>query len=105
MTDEDCYLQWNVVRRPYRNQTCHMNVNLNPITGHLTGPGVTHSARTIGGLKGYFSDEAARAVMDQEQVAYRVEAFEPVEEGREGAVCCATTFLEPGMVGDEYFLT
>lgn len=66
---------------------------------------MTRSQRTIAGLKGYFQDEAARTSMDQEFIVYRVQAFEPQPEGTPGAVCCATTFLEPGLVGDEYFLT
>src|SRR5262249_51501343 len=33
------------------------------------------------------------------------QAFEPVPAGKEGAICCAATFLEPGKVGDEFFLT
>jgi glucose-6-phosphate isomerase len=80
-------------------------VTLDPFTGVLTGPGVIESRRTIGGLAGYFRDEAARAAMDQSVLAYRVLAYEPRPEGVPGAVCCATTFLEPGLVGDEYFLT
>lgn len=82
-----------------------MPVTLNPLTGVLAGAEVTESRRTIAALKGYFRDEAARNGMDQAIVAYRVLAFEPRPEGQEGAVCCATTFLAPGCVGDEYFLT
>jgi glucose-6-phosphate isomerase len=82
-----------------------MAVYLNSLTGELWGDGVKESRRTIAGLTGYFRDEAARAAMDQDQLAYRVQAYEPKPEGEQGAVCCATTFLEPGLVGDEYFLT
>jgi glucose-6-phosphate isomerase len=80
-------------------------VTLDPVTGALEGSGVKESRRTIAGVKGYFLDEAARAAMDQGRLAYRVQAYEPKPEGEPGAVCCATTFLEPGLVGDEYFLT
>ena len=80
-------------------------VTFDPFTGGLTGPGVTESRRTLAGLAGYFLDEAARAALDQGRLAYRVQAFEPKPEGVPGAVCCATTFLEPGLVGDEFFLT
>lgn len=80
-------------------------VRFDPRTGVLSGPGVTESRRTLAGLAGYFLDEAARAAMDQQRLAYRVLAYEPQPEGVPGAVCCATTFLEPGVVGDEYFLT
>jgi glucose-6-phosphate isomerase len=81
------------------------SVSLDPLTGALDGTGVKESRRTIAGLAGYFRDESARAAMDQNRLAYRVQAYEPRPEGERGAVCCATTFLEPGIVGDEYFLT
>ena len=82
-----------------------MKVHLDPITGELTGTGISESRRTIAGLKGYFRDEVARESLDQNCVVYRVQAFEPQPEGTPGAICCATTFLEPGLVGDEWFLT
>jgi glucose-6-phosphate isomerase len=82
-----------------------MAVHLDSITGALCGDAVTESRRTIADLHGYFLDEAARAAIDQRTLAYRVQSFEPQPEGHPGAVCCATTFLEPGRVGDEYFLT
>jgi glucose-6-phosphate isomerase len=82
-----------------------VSAHLDPATGVLTGAGVKESRRTLGGLAGYFRDEAARAAMDQNEIAYRVQAWEPKAEGEHGAVCCATTFLESGLVGDEYFLT
>jgi glucose-6-phosphate isomerase len=82
-----------------------MSVHLDPTTGILSGPGITESTRRMKDLAGVFRDEAARAALDQEQVLYRVQAWEPQPEGTPGAVCLATTFLEPGKVGDEYFLT
>jgi glucose-6-phosphate isomerase len=82
-----------------------MTVHLSPLTGVIIGDGVKESRRTLAGLAGYFRDEARRAAMDQSRLAYRVQAYEPRPEGERGAVCCATTFLEPGLVGDEYFLT
>ena len=82
-----------------------MAVHLDALTGVIFGDGVKESRRTIAGLAGYFRDEAARAAMDPDRLAYRVQAYEPKPEGEPGAVCCATTFLEPGLVGDEYLLT
>ena len=82
-----------------------MTVHLNPVTGVLDGAAVRESRRTLAGLHGYFRDETARAAMDQDRLAYRVQAYEPKPEGEHGGLCCATTFLEPGTVGDEYFLT
>ncbi len=80
-------------------------VTLDPQTGVLRGAGVTESVKTLRQLAGYFRDEAARAAMDPETVLYRVQSYEPQPEGVEGAICCATTFLMPGRVGDEYFMT
>jgi glucose-6-phosphate isomerase len=82
-----------------------LSVNLDPATGVLTGEGVVETVRKISDLKGVFANEAAREQEDQDKVAYRVQAFEPCPEGIPGAVCAATTFLEPGSVGDEYILT
>ena len=82
-----------------------MWVSIDFATGNLVGPEIIYGVRTLSDLKGYFQDEQARAAMDQSAVVYRTQAFEPVPAGKEGAICCATTFLEPGRVGDEFFLT
>jgi glucose-6-phosphate isomerase len=82
-----------------------MTIRLDARTGVIEGAAVKESRRTLAGLAGYFRNEAARAAMNQDTLAYRVQAYEPKPEGERGAVCCATTFLEPGRVGDEYFLT
>lgn len=82
-----------------------MGVHLDPATGVLSGEGVVETVRTIGDLKGVYADQSALLAMDQTQVAYRVQAFEPCPEGTPGAVCAAATFLEAGLVGDEYLMT
>ena len=80
-------------------------IRLDLATGELTGPEVAASTRTLGGLVGYFLDEAARAAMDPDAPVYTLQCFEPEPEGKPGGLCCATTVLYPGLVGDEYFLT
>jgi glucose-6-phosphate isomerase len=80
-------------------------VTFDTTTGALIGAAARESRRTLAGLQGYFQDEEARAVMRQDLLVYRVVAWEPEPEGHPGAVCLATTFLEPGLVGKEYFLT
>ncbi len=80
-------------------------MRLNLATGELSGPDVTESTRTIEGLAGYFRDEEARAQMDPDTPVYTVQSYEPEPEGKPGGLCAATTFLQPGLVGDEYFLT
>jgi glucose-6-phosphate isomerase, archaeal len=74
-------------------------------SGHLLGPQSVLIVRTLGDLRNVFADEAARAAMPADTVAYRVECYYPVPEGTAGGLFFGTTFIEPGVVGDEYFMT
>jgi glucose-6-phosphate isomerase len=74
-------------------------------TGLLAGPEVEVSDRTIADLVGFFRDEAARRALDPGARVYRVQVFRPVPEGTEGGLLWGSTFIEPGLVGDEYFMT
>lgn len=80
-----------------------MKVDLS--TGKLLGSLVQNTVRTLKDLQGIFRDEAARLAMDPRQTVYRVQAFLPSPEGRPGELFWGTTFIEPGLVGDEYFMT
>ena len=74
-------------------------------TGELRGEGVQCVTRTIKDMKGSYRDEGARQRLAQETIIYRVQAFHPVSENSEGGLFWGTTFIEPGMIGDEYFMT
>jgi glucose-6-phosphate isomerase len=74
-------------------------------TGHLAGADVVTSVRTIGDLVDVFADESARAAMDPNQVVYRTECVFPLPEGTAGGLFWGTTFIEPGAVGQEFFMT
>ncbi|HKN24234.1 MAG TPA: glucose-6-phosphate isomerase family protein [Candidatus Acidoferrum sp.] len=74
-------------------------------TGELRGDAVLCVTRTIKDMKGSYRDERARQSLAQDMVVYRVQAFHPVGEDNEGGLFWGTTFLEPGMIGDEYFMT
>jgi glucose-6-phosphate isomerase len=74
-------------------------------TGELSGNGVQTTIRTVRHLQGIFRDEKRRQALDADRVVYRVQAFHPVREGEEGGLFWGTTFIEPGLVGDEYFMT
>jgi glucose-6-phosphate isomerase, archaeal len=80
-------------------------ISLDFATGLLKGASIVETTRTIADLKQVFRDEQARKAMDESQVVYRVQAFLPVAEGIEGGLFWGTTFLQPGCVGDEYFMT
>jgi glucose-6-phosphate isomerase len=74
-------------------------------TGKLLGGRVQQTVRTAKDLPGIFGDEAAFRAMDPALVIYRVEAYLPAAEGQPGELFWGTTFIEPGLVGDEYFMT
>jgi glucose-6-phosphate isomerase, archaeal len=84
-------------------QRVPMQVDL--LTGEIRGEGVRCITRVIKDLKGSYRDERARQSLAQDTVVYRVQSFQPVEENNEGGLFWGTTFIEPGMVGDEYFMT
>lgn len=71
----------------------------------LIGEKVEKSARRLKDLKGVFEDEAAFEAMDPEQTVYRVSSILPVQEGTPGGLFMGITYLMPGKVGDEYFIT
>jgi glucose-6-phosphate isomerase, archaeal len=77
----------------------------NLASGELVGERIQSLARTIENMKGIFRDETARQSLNQDAVVYRVQGVYPVGEGEEGGLFWGTTFVEPGMVGDEYFMT
>jgi glucose-6-phosphate isomerase len=72
---------------------------------HLIGKGVERVTRTISDLIGIFHDEDARSAMAQDTVVYEVKSFMPVPEGTPGGLYFGLTLLNPGKVGDEYFMT
>jgi len=80
-------------------------VGFDGTTGILAGTPVVEDRRTIGDLKGVFADDAAWAALDPETLAYSVQCYFPVPNGTEGGLFFGCTFLAPGTVGDEYFMT
>jgi glucose-6-phosphate isomerase len=66
---------------------------------------IVKSETRIADLKGFFEDEEARKAMRQDQTVYHVEAAMPEEEGTPGGLFFGASFILPGLVGDEYFMT
>src|ERR1700730_18033059 len=75
------------------------------LTGALTGTAIVEGARALASLKGMFGDEEALAALDPSRLVYRVQAFQPVDEGTEGGLFWGSTVLEPGLGGGEEFMT
>jgi glucose-6-phosphate isomerase len=90
---------------PMHGRIVNPSQHLDEHTGLRPGPGVVVSQRTIGELSGLFADEAARTALPSDRLAYRVVAHLPVPEGKEGGLFFGASHVEPGLVGDEYFMT
>ncbi|HVU56533.1 MAG TPA: glucose-6-phosphate isomerase family protein [Puia sp.] len=81
------------------------NVIFNVSEGTLTGRHIIDSSKSIGQLEGVFANEKARREMDQSLIVYRVQAYLPVPDGTTAGLFFGTTRINPGKVGDEYFMT
>ena len=75
------------------------------MTAILTDEPLAATVRTIADMRDLFRDEQKRLEMDPRTVVYRVQSFLPVPEETEGGLFFGATFVEPGRVGDEYFMT
>lgn len=72
---------------------------------HLQGEGVIESVKLLKQLAGVFADEAAFKKLDPETLVYSVQAHLPVKEGTPGGLYFGTTTIQPGKIGNEYFMT
>ncbi len=73
--------------------------------GSLQVHGLRSSEKKLGDLQGVFHDEQAWRHSDPTAVVYRVWWWQPVSEGTEGGLFWGTTEIQPGRVGDEYYMT
>ena len=73
--------------------------------GKLQVPGLRSSEKKLGQLKGIFENEQAWRQLDPETIVYQVWWWEPVPSGTEGGLFWGTTEIQPGRVGNEYFMT
>lgn len=72
--------------------------------GSLRGEGVETRRKTLGDMRLLFDDQAAVQAMPDETLLYTVQAYRPPNAAEE-ALCWGCTVLQPGRVGDEYFMT
>jgi len=71
----------------------------------LAGPQIEHKKTLIADLEGIFKDENARELLPPEMVVYEVDAYQPVRGGTQGGLFFGITRIQPGQVGNEYFMT
>ena len=80
-------------------------VSMNWQSGLLSGNAVQHSSKALGALRTLFHDQEAAQKMPADLIVYTVQAYTPVPDGTEGGLFWGNTTLQPGKVGDEYFMT
>jgi glucose-6-phosphate isomerase, archaeal len=73
--------------------------------GALQTPGLQQSEKKLGHLTGVFRDHQAWQKLDPETIVYRVWWWEPVSPGTEGGLFWGLSEIQPGRVGEEYFMT
>jgi len=79
--------------------------NIDWSSGVITGEGIEERVKTLGQLAGLFYDKGAWSRMDPESEVYRVRFWRPVPEGTTGGLFFFFFTIQPGVVGDEYFMT
>lgn len=73
--------------------------------GIMTGEPVQESFKTLQNLEGIFGDSTALRLLGHDREVYRVRWWSPAKAGTEGGLFWGLTVLQPGKVGDEYFMT
>ena len=73
--------------------------------GRIAGAGVLRLSKKIRDLEDIFEDHATWISMDPETPVYSVEWTQPTEQETEGGLFWGVTVIEPGRVGNEYFMT
>jgi glucose-6-phosphate isomerase len=81
------------------------NVAIDLSRGTLSGTPIERTQRRMRDLANLFADEEARSRFDPSTLVYSVEIFAPVPECTDGGLFFGATFIEPGLVGNEYFMT
>ncbi len=72
---------------------------------NLSGQSVIHKSTRTGDLKDLFQDEGSRLLLPQDDIIYEVDAYLPVNEGTLGGLFFGLTKINPGKVGNEYYMT
>ncbi len=75
------------------------------VKNSLVGESIDRLSRRISDLGDIFSDKKAYAALPADRLVYEVESSFPVPDGTEGGVFLGITYIHPGKVGQEYFMT
>ena len=72
---------------------------------HLSGEKIDKVVRRIEDIKNIFSDQQACEQLPPDKIVYEVESYLPVPQDSTGGLFFGITFIHPGEVGNEYFMT
>lgn len=73
--------------------------------GHISGANCSHGTKYLEQLRGIFEDLTAYDTMDPKTLVYEVDSQAMVPEGTPGGLFFGTSYIHPGQVGNEYFMT
>lgn len=71
----------------------------------LTGPAIDRLSRQLGDLEDIFNDKQALQALPADTTVYEVASYFPVPDGTTAGLFFGITYIHPGKVGDEYFMT
>lgn len=74
-------------------------------SGFLEGRYVEETVRTLGETGSIYKDRRSLDLMDGRRTAYRVSCHFEEKAGKKGGLFFGTSYVMPGKVGDEYFMT
>ena len=99
---------WRGLQSKYKMK--HLEIMKSPVELNLNdylmkGEPVINQVRKLKDIPGIFGDEKAYSAMDQEQLAYTVQAWLPVADGTPGGLFFGASTIYSGKVGNEYFMT
>jgi glucose-6-phosphate isomerase len=80
-------------------------LSINWLTGMLNGRNVQTSTKRLEEVRSLFHDQDAARRLGGDLELYRVQVYAPVQDGTEGGLFWGNTVVQPGKVGDEYYMT
>lgn len=75
------------------------------VNGHLIGENIIISERYLKDIQNIFRDGTAIDGSELDNLVYRVEMDSCECDGKSGGLFFGTSYIMPGMVGNEYFMT
>lgn len=100
----------NIFIRQRMNMKNHLSIKeplyiVDYSNGEIKGKDIINPIKKLKDLAKIFGDTDAFSKIDGDEIIYEVQAILPVKEGLEGGLFYGKTIINPGKVGDEYYMT